>query len=264
MKIHDGNHYVLLMTACIRPQNLNRSCFRAAPHLRLEDYIKALQYWLNYSDERIKAIVFAENSEYELTGLKEIANKENIHERDIEFLQFKETKRLPGIHYGYSDMEIIDYALDNSRLITSSSVIIKTTGRLYFPKLSKLLDCQDKKQYNFFSDARDFRIGGKEKHYVITTLFIVKYAFYRQYLYDVKQELPANVSTHMETLYFKILKPLGQSHSIQLGFPFLINTIGIGAHSNSNYTSLKKRMEAFVLFMLRKILPPSSFFCLLI
>ncbi|SFQ18455.1 hypothetical protein SAMN05444277_106152 [Parafilimonas terrae] len=255
--IHTSCEYVLLMTACIKPKNLNRSSFRATPHIRFEDYKKAFEYWLNYSDKRIKAIVFAENSGYELIELKKIANKKNIYKRNIEFLQFEETERLPGVHYGYSDMEIIDYAIYNSKLITSNSIIIKTTGRLYFPQLNKLLDLQDKKQYDFFSDARDFSFWKLEKHYVVTTLFIMKTSFYKQHLFDIKRELAENTASHMETLYFKTLKPLRQSNRIQLGFPFLISTIGIGAHSNSDYASFKKRIEAIGLFILRRILPAS-------
>ena len=98
---------------------------------------------------------------------------------------------------------------------------------------------------------------GLGKHYIVTTLLIIKPAFYKQHLYDIKRELTENTASHMETLYFKILRPLRQSNRIQLGFPFLINTIGIGVHSNSNYASLKKRIEAIGLFILRRILPAS-------
>lgn len=257
LSAHTNNEYVLLMTACIEPKNLNRPSFRATPHVRLEDYKKAFEYWLNYPDKRIKAIVFAENSGYELTKLKEIADRKNIYKRNIEFLQFEETERLPGVHYGYSDMEIIDHAIYSSKLIISNSIIIKTTGRLYFPKLNKLLDLQDKNQYDFFSDVRDFSFRKFEKHYIVTTLFIIKPVFYKQHLYDIKRELTENTASHMETLYFKILRPLRQSNRIQLGFPFLISTIGIGAHSNSDYASFKKRIEAIGLFILRRILPAS-------
>jgi hypothetical protein len=246
------------MTACIQPKNLNRPpSFRSDPILRLADYKKTLEYWLTYPDKRIKAIVFAENSGYQLDELVSLANTKNAYRREIEFLQLEESERPAGVHYGFSDMEIIDHTIDHSKTITTGSTIIKTTGRLYFPKLEKLLNIQDRMQYDFFADSRDYRIGKIEKHYVVTTIFIVKQAFYRQHLYNARLELPAHTSSHMETVYFKILKPL-QQQNIKLRFPYKIDPVGIGAHSGSNYNSFKKRIESSFLFFIRKFLPTSQ------
>jgi len=245
------------MTACIHPKNLNRSSFRDDPVLRMEDYKKAFTYWLQFEDARITAIVFAENSGYNLQELILIAKNKNTFSRKIEFLEVKESPRLPGIHYGYSDMEIIDYAVDNSKLLTEDATIIKTTGRLYFPKLKKLLDEQDKFQYNFFADSRDYKIGKREKHYIITTLFLADVSFYKKYLFNVKQQLVSGSSSHMETAYFQVLKPMSllKSNKINLRFSYNVDAVGIGAHWNVNYASTTYRLSSFLRLAFRKVLP---------
>ena len=252
-----GNKYVLLMTACIKPKNLNRPSFRIDPVVRLADYKKALDFWLAYDDKRITGIVFAENSGYSLDELMALVKTRNIYNRTIEFLQFEESGRLNGVHYGFSDMEIVDHAIDNSKIIRADSILIKTTGRLYFPKLNRLLDTEDKMQYDFFADSRDYKLGKIEKRYLVTTIFLVKPIFYKEHLYNVKWELPAGKASHMETLYFRIIKSL-KGYNTKLGFPCRVDPVGIGAHSSNNYDSFKKRIESSLLFFMRKLLPSSK------
>lgn len=246
--------YVLLMTACIAPQNVNRYAFRENSLIRYNDYKRALLYWLSYNDNRITGILFAENSGFDLNELQQISEAQNLYNREIEILQFKESQRQPGIHYGYSEMEIIDYVIDNSKLLKPGSILIKTTGRLYFPRLKYLLNVQDKKQYDFFADSRDYKLWKKEKHDILTTIFLVQPWFYKKYLYNAKLQLAMNNCHHMEPLYFRILKPLA-SEKVRLRFPFNVNPVGVGAHWNIDYTSPKKRIESLFRSFFRKLLP---------
>src|SRR5690606_8743890 len=107
----------------------------------------------------------------------------------------------------YSELEMIDRAFVNSQLIKNSDYVIKVTGRLFFPKLSKLLN-QLPQNLTFLSDCRDFRLFNRSQHYIVTTLFITHKRFYLNTLYDAKSKMFLLQCGHMETLLFKILKPL--------------------------------------------------------
>src|SRR5690554_6828551 len=124
---------VLLMTACIKPSETNvmkHSIHRNDPMIRLDDYKKALMFWLNYDEALIDGIVFVENSEFELSELNDLVESDNLYNREVEFLQFRSSEIPKDLHYGYSELEMIDRAFVNSQLIKNSDYVIKVTGRL--------------------------------------------------------------------------------------------------------------------------------------
>lgn len=251
--------FALLLTACINPTTNvagEPMVRRSDPLVRLSDYLASIKFWLNYDDPRITAIVFVENSGYDLSSLIEFTRASNPNKRPIEFLQLAASPIPNGLHYGYSELEMIDYAFKNSQLIQSCNFFIKTTGRLYFPKLSKLLN-KISPRCNFASDARDYSFRKINKHYVITTLFVVQKDFYEKVLLNTRLQMASNGQSHIETLYFYILKPLYKksSRTLMLRFPFNVDPVGVGAHWNTSYSSLKKKRESFVRSILRVVTP---------
>ena len=251
--------FALLLTACIMPTDAtiqSTKLQRNNPLVRLEDYKNALRYWLAYPDDRIKAIVFVENSGYSLSELRELAATHNELGREIEFLQFPASPVPPGLHYGYQELEMIDNALTHSELLRKIDYVIKATGRLYFPALSRLLDTVKPGQL-FVSDSRDFDFLNRSHHYVLTTLFIAQKQFYLKYLYKTKDTM-VKATSLMEMLFYHILKPLYKAspEAIVLRFPFNVNPVGISATLNKSYVSKKQKL-AFILRGACRILIPS-------
>lgn len=245
-------NFALLLTACIMPADATiqgTNLQRNNPAVRLEDYKKSLIYWLNYKDERIKSIIFVENSGYNLADLRELTAKNNKANREIEFLQFEASAVPPGLHYGYQELEMIDNALAHSKLLHQANYIIKATGRLYFPALSKLLDTIKANQV-FISDSRDFDFLNQSHHYVLTTLFIAQKQFYLKYLYKAKDTMVKSTSL-MELLFYHILKPLHNTapEKVVLRFPFNVNPVGVSATLNKSYVSKKQK----IVFMFRGV-----------
>jgi len=239
--------FVLLMTACISPPDYNKDLVRTDPVTRLNDYINAFKFWLNLEEPKIGAIVFAENSGYTLDALKQVAATCNRYNRTIEFLQFPATQTPPTVHYGFSELEMIDNAYHHSKLIKNADYIIKVTGRLYFPRLSRLLNIVQP-NHLFISDSRDFDLFNKSQHYAVTTIFVVQTGFYGTVLYNVKQQMGAGKFGLIEDLYFHILKPLYLKNKtdIILRLPFNVEPVGVGAHWNVSYRSYKKQIPAFL------------------
>ncbi len=251
-------NFALLLTACIMPTDATiqgTKLQRNDPVVRLEDYKKALLYWLKLEDARIKAIVFIENSGYSLTELQELAAANNKAGRKIEFLQLPASVVPPGLHYGYQELEMIDNALEHSKLLSEVDYIIKTTGRLYFPNLSKLLDTIKPEQL-FISDSRDFDFLNQSHHYVLTTLFITKKQFYQQYLFKAKDTM-VKATSLIELLFYHILKPLhiANPSAVALRFPFNVNPVGFSATLNKSYVSKKQQLAFMVRGACRVLLP---------
>ena len=250
--------YCLLLTACIKPEQVTiNPILRIDPEIRTQDYITALKFWLGYKQTYFDAIVFVENSGADLILLKNVVAAENKFNLEVEFLQLKSSPVPEGIHYGFSELEIIDFAVDHSKLIADSSHIIKVTGRLYFPQLFRLLK-EIPENIEFASDSRDYHIGGRSEHYIVTTLFIVEKRFYSSYLYNAKSSMNTTFEYSLEeTLFFQILKPLfiSKLNHIILRFPFTLTPVGFGAHWNIDYNTFKKRTSTLIRDIFRVILP---------
>lgn len=251
-------NFTLLITACISPDpsvyTFNPN-FRIDPLVRMEDYKKCLLYWLNYDESKISNIVFVENSGYNIDLLKTLAAEQNKYNRNIEFIQIKPSSLPLGIHYGYAELEMIDEAVEKSALIHQSDYFIKVTGRLYFPGLSKLIRSM-KGCIHFLSDSRDYSIAGKKKRYIVTTLLIIKKDFYKRKLWMTRNQMMPGITSHFETLYYSILKPISlKDKRILLRFPFNVNPVGYGAHWNVNYNSVSKRVESTIRGVARVLLP---------
>lgn len=250
---------VLLMTACISPPRSTietHGVQRSDPAVRVADYKKALEYWLSYEDDRIKGIVFVENSGYPLDALRALAAAFNTQKRSVEFLECHAIPLPEGLHYGYSELEMMDCAFASSALISQSDYVIKVTGRLYFPQLRRLLN-QLPEGIRFAADSRDFKLGRFEKHYVLTTLFVVRTEFYNQVLLDAKSRMTPSENGLIELLYFSLLKPMALSEPsrVALRFPVNVEPVGVGAHWNKDYLSWRNRLQAFVRGLCRRFLP---------
>ena len=244
----------LLLTACIEPTQFKDKVHRNDTLIRLEDYKTALKLWLHHKDASITSIIFAENSGYDLTEIETVFLKENIYNRRYQIIQVKASIVPKGLHYGYSELELIDNVLDKITLLNDNDFIIKTTGRVYFPKISSLL-VKMVPSYNFIADSRNFNLGKWKQNYVLSNLFIFKILWYKKNLFDKKRLMLEFGVTHFETLLHKLLLVNKVDKDVLLRFPINVNPVGHGAHWNVNYQSLNKRLSYVLRAIVRKILP---------
>ena len=126
------NQYCVVLTATIDPKN----CIilkRSDPKIRENDYLIALEKWLKNTN---LPIVFIENSMYDLSKLKELANQ---YPNRVEFLQFEGNQRSHDLGKGFEELNIMEYGLKNSKTISESENIIKVTGRIFIPQIKQIL-----------------------------------------------------------------------------------------------------------------------------
>ncbi len=132
---------------------------------RKNQYLNALKFYISKSN--VKKIVFCENSCEKMPDSLEMLAKEN--NVDFEWLSFNgnvENTIIYGKSFGES--EIIDYALDNSRLLKNTNYFIKITGRLIVKNINTLTFLINKRN-NYF-DA----YGNNRMELIDSRLFAVR------------------------------------------------------------------------------------------
>ena len=129
---------VLLLTATITPLAGIPLLARTDPKLRLQDYKTALSFYINQLGSCFDAIIFAENSNSDISSLRSlVANKQSLDQ--VEFISFYGLDYLPSYGRGYGEFRLIDYAIVNSKLITNDDVVWKVTGRYVIENICELV-----------------------------------------------------------------------------------------------------------------------------
>lgn len=132
---------LLLMTACIDPKAAASQVQRRDPRVRLDDYRRALRFWLRLNEPRIRHVLFIENSGYPLQELKDLAHAEKPPGMEVEILHAGDNHIPPGMTYAYPELRMMDAGIRASRLWKEPpDAVIKVTGRFRFPRISRLLN----------------------------------------------------------------------------------------------------------------------------
>ena len=118
---------VILLTATITPNTYSKLKL-TAPEIRKQQYLEALNFYVQKTNFRI---IFAENSGDPLDEFPLLPDR-------IEYLTFKSEPIQPDRGKAYKELEIIDFALQNSNFAKEAKAIAKITGRLKVLNLSRL------------------------------------------------------------------------------------------------------------------------------
>ena len=219
--------FLLVMTACINvgaPEEIA---------LREQEYESALDFWLRNNDPRLTSILFIENSGHPLTAMRERAARSW---KKVEFISLNLNDSRPkNLHYGFSEMQMLDAAIYKSKLVRESTHMIKVNGRTPFPGLPRLLDRLGK-----FECAVDAR----RKH-VTTQLFLCSIDFYRERLSGAYLEMVDN-PRHIERVYLDRLLPLRGRRGVKLRFPVNCDPVGRAGHWGKSYDGWKHRSKSLV------------------
>jgi len=126
-----GNNHniVILLTSCLRPLN--------TPDVAITDFKereKQYVFALNFYEKLGYPIVFIDNSNTVSQAILEIGN--NI--KDFEYHTF--TSLNSNFGKGHGEKEILDYSIDNSKIIKKSDRVIKITGRYCIINIKKIIE----------------------------------------------------------------------------------------------------------------------------
>ncbi len=152
---------VLVMTSTIIPPAEVLDLARTDPAQRLEDYKKALEFYLGLLDNHdggIDYIIYCDNSLADLTPLKEIVKEYNWESR-VEFISFY------GLDYpaykgrGYGEFQLMDYLITNSEIINAlesnntPAQYWKVSGRYIIKNLRQMIKSAPK-DFNLYLNLK--------------------------------------------------------------------------------------------------------------
>lgn len=125
-------NFVLLLTACVNPNGMAYTVLQT-PNLRIEQYLKALKWYL--ANTKIP-ILFVENTGYDMSPMFQ----SEIESERLEILTFQGNDYDRSFGKGYGEALIIEYAINHSALLKKSDIsIIKVTGRLICQNINTIL-----------------------------------------------------------------------------------------------------------------------------
>lgn len=249
--------YTLLATACITPPIGTRGLVRASPELRLRDYIEALSKSLKIEDSRIGKLVLLENSGFSASRLgKLITERAGEIRRDIEVISYLAPQRPEGVHYGYSEFQMIDDLMDRS--IWLSSKFIKITGRYWYPDISLLLDKIPTDIKFAFDSVRRPALPPFLKNPARSAdigIFVASKDFYDTYvrrLYLSMAERPR--FSHIEDRIFDSFVNNGNYENLICRFPVNCEPAGFGGNGD-DLRAMDKKIKSAVRALARRVVP---------
>jgi len=242
--------FTVILTATINPGEYKTDLNRNDPRTRLLDYKRSLLFWARLKEPRLKGVVFCENSRTDLSPFVHLAEQ---FDRPVEFLNFSGNKKPPKVHYGYSELGIIDYVFEKSKVLHSCPYFIKATGRLTFPKISRLLDTL--RDFDAVIDhRRKYRNETGSPVRARTQLMLFSKEFYFHHFFGRREEMIGNYS-HIEEFIAEKLGELPESARIMKRFKVECQPAGFSAFDNKNYNSLDATCKSIVRALTRRLFP---------
>jgi len=181
---------ILLLTATITPKLGVPNLKRIDPSVRLQDYRAALEYYLSTINDACDGIVFAENSNSDISILKDLVNECGMTEQ-VEFISVDGLDYPPSYDRGYGEFKLIDYAMEHSKLIqaqqTVRTVVWKCTGRYTIKNLSRFTQHQPS-SFDIYCNFRNY-----PKRWVDTYLIAWTPQAYQTAFKEVYNKLKLNV-----------------------------------------------------------------------
>ena len=138
----------IILTTTVNVRDTIHWVYQKDPRSRIETYLSSILKWLYNTNFNI---VLVENSGYNFNELDK--EKQKFKDR-FEMIVFDETKldEAKFIHNagskGRHEIFAINYAFNNSKIISSSKFIIKISGRFYIPEFEKYLNNYELNNYD--------------------------------------------------------------------------------------------------------------------
>ncbi len=242
---------ILLMTATITPPKNCPDLARTDPEIRMNDYTNALKFYLDIPSQYCNKIIFAENSDTNLEPLYSSLEC-NHQEKQIEFISFHRGNSFPPKYgKGYGEMLLIDYAMDNSKMISDQDIVWKATGRLILNNLTKIIKTSTQ-NYDVYCDLHnDYKFLG------LNHFFDPRFYSFTKKGYDTLFRPHTNNlrGAHIEHYFYKILLENINDNKIIPRFKKVPMIRGVVGSCNTNYYTMNKIIQRKIQQIFRSIAP---------
>lgn len=240
---------VLVMTATITPPEGMPGSVRSDPTMRLDDYSRALKFYLSLPSCYVDRILFLENSGSDLSALRQVA-KSVEHDKKVEFIGFIGDYK-PEFGKGYGEFNMLDYGLSQYRFFSKTDVLWKVTGRLQILNLAHLIKTAPQ-DYTVYCDLRSVpfiseSLGGN--NWMDLRLFSCTVEAYDRLLRSRYLEMtyfqPKFVNPE-KYLFGLMRKAMNEDKKLKPRFRVQPVIAGYGGYGNANYQGLTYKTKEFV------------------
>lgn len=111
---------------------------RDDPRERFADYRQALKRWVTRDD--FDKLVFVENSGYDISELRAIADESSLDKDSVEFLSFDGQDFPRELGKGYGETLNFDYVLNNSKILSEDDMFVRSNGRYYVENIDAFFE----------------------------------------------------------------------------------------------------------------------------
>jgi len=243
----------ILLTATVNPGVYAHQSGRVSQHDRYGDYVSAVNFYTSLRSARIAGVVLCENSNYDFGDLTRQLERRSV-QTEIEIITFDGNEEKANVHYGYSELGIIDHAFCKSQLLRKCDSFVKISGRLILTNITELMSlippCT-----NFAVDLRRayWREGGPP-YRARTQVIYSEMQFYQDFFFQKRDQM-IGMCTHIEEFIPIVISSLPNKDNILVRFPIECSIAGISGSDNKNYGSAPAKIKRAIRGAARKTIP---------
>ena len=240
---------VLLLTATITPDPNVPLLSVRDPGERQQEYLAALSFYLDVSQQAIDRIVFAESSASDLEPFEQLAREKGMEER-LQLLPVESAP--PELGRGVGEACIIDQAMVDSpaiRALQPDQQIWKVTGRYVVRNLERLITTAP--QSDWYVNLRRVPI-----RYCDTCAYAFTVRGYERYLGDAAERIRSSGALSGEFAMATLVEELLARREPVVGrFRYVPRVEGVRAADQVAYHGGRQRMKYAVRVLARRVAP---------
>lgn len=241
-----NNEVILVLTGCIIP-NCNDGLIVSNYNERYNQYLKAIRWYIENTPYRI---VFCENSGTDIS--KEFVKYDK---KRVEFITYISSKGGENRSKGYKEMQILEYAYNNSLFIRTGKLFIKITGRLILLNICQIVNY-------YLSMNKESFISAYQNS--IRPFSDCKFLFFTSNFWSILLSYKEKIWPHnnFECITYKAINDAKKSGMLFVYPPYLDKIDGIGGGNGVTYNlssrryfllNLKHQIRRFLFYL--KIFP---------
>ena len=206
------------------------------PELRLKHTIECISEWSKINPEG--SYVICDGSNYNFSDIL-LSKFPKLKIEPLFFLN--DQKRIRKHGKGYGEIEIINYAIEQSKILNQSDSFVKCTGKLW---VSNYHECLAQWNDKFLGTAHFKDVFSLRKlsiDYLDTRFYISKKAFFQNNFKESHLNLGGEIGLSIEDEFLRILLTKNEKRFL-FNIPPIINGVGGGSgkYYKSNFLKIKK------------------------
>ena len=240
------------MTATLNPPP--SAVLRFDPETRLKDYSESLSYYLTLPNTHFDRIVFADNSDSDLTPLLELAEREN-KDKHVQLLSFQANDHSPALGKAYGEFRILDTVMDTPTCLQPNDHVWKTTGRLRCLNIVEI-DSAVSNKTGFVCDLYNlpFIRSGRwsDRGTIDLRLFRFQPSIYARYIRTTPRR---GADTFDEKFLYRLILEMRKTSNVRPRFPIQPLVAGVSGRTERDYLSVSQRWKDAIRSVTRRAAP---------